>query len=153
MRLFLIKRFLQVAGLIFLLMALAAPVQAEAAPPYPYPYVNPGIPGSGFGYQPSGQVLNPLTGLPVIDPASLLRPASLISITNWPVSARPQAGLSYASMVFEFSIGDGESRFFSVFYGDLPPEEQSRITDNGVVTENTVVGPLRSGRLFYEPLR
>ncbi len=147
------RRILSVSGLIFLLLLLAAPVQAGSNTPFPEPVIRPGQPTWWNGNRAGSQVLNPLTGLPVSDPASLLRPASMISITNWPVSARPQAGLSYVSMVFEFSIGDGESRFFSIFYGDLPPLEQRSITENGVETENTVVGPLRSGRLFYEPLR
>src|SRR6187549_155304 len=39
---------------------------------------------------------NPLTGLPVSDPSTLDLPAVLISITNFPPSARPQAGLSFS---------------------------------------------------------
>ena len=147
------KRILLVFGLVLLLLFVAAPVQAGSNSPFFDPSIRPGQPTWWNASQNEGHPLNPLTGLPVRDPASLLRPASMISITNWPVSARPQAGLSYVSMVFEFSIGDGESRFFSIFYGDLPPQEQRSITENGVETENTVVGPLRSGRLFYEPLR
>jgi len=37
---------------------------------------------------------NPLTGLPVQDPSMLNLPAVLVSISNMPVTARPQAGLS-----------------------------------------------------------
>ena len=63
---------------------------------------------------------NPLTGLPVGDPAMLNLPAVLVSISNMPVTARPQAGLSFAPWVFEFFIGEGSTRFMSVFYGDYP---------------------------------
>jgi hypothetical protein len=45
------------------------------------------------------------------------------------VDARPQAGLSFASYVFEFSITEGATRFLSVFYGDFPYPEQRFIGD------------------------
>jgi hypothetical protein len=64
--------------------------------------------------------VNPLTGLPVSDPSLLDLPAILISIPNFPVSARPQAGLSFAPWTFEIYIGYGESRFLSAFYGEEP---------------------------------
>ena len=64
--------------------------------------------------------INPLTGLPVTDPSLLNLPAILISIPNFPVSARPQAGLSFAPWTFEIYIGYGESRFLSAFYGEEP---------------------------------
>jgi hypothetical protein len=63
---------------------------------------------------------NPLTGLPMRDPALLDLPAVLVSISNMPVTARPQAGLSFAPWVFELFIGEGSTRFMSVFYGDYP---------------------------------
>jgi hypothetical protein len=56
----------------------------------------------------------------VQDPSLLELPAVLVSISNMPVTARPQAGLSFASWVFEFFIGEGTTRFMSVFYGDYP---------------------------------
>jgi len=67
---------------------------------------------------PSGY--NPLTGQPVDDPSMLNLPAVLVSISNMPVTARPQAGLSFAPWVFELFIGEGSTRFMSVFYGDYP---------------------------------
>lgn len=79
---------------------------------------------------------NSLTGLPVQDPSLLNLPAVLVSISNMPVTARPQAGLSFAPWVFELFIGEGTTRFMSVFYGDLP-----RIIPN--VTGNC---PVRSER-------
>ena len=63
---------------------------------------------------------NPLTGRRVQDPALLNLPAVLVSISNMPVTARPQAGLSFAPWVFELFIGEGTTRFMSVFYGDSP---------------------------------
>jgi hypothetical protein len=50
-------------------------------------------------------------------------PAMLISISNFPAEARPQAGLSFADYVFEFSITEGATRFLSVFYADFPKPE------------------------------
>jgi hypothetical protein len=47
----------------------------------------------------------------------------LISISHFPVVARPQAGLSFAPWVFEFYITEGATRFLSVFYGAYPKPE------------------------------
>jgi hypothetical protein len=66
---------------------------------------------------------SPLTGQPVRDLEAMKLPAMLISISNFPATARPQAGLSFASYVFEFSITEGSTRFLSVFYGDFPKTE------------------------------
>jgi hypothetical protein len=90
--------------------------------------------------------INPLTGLPVKDPASLLLPPALISISNSPVTARPQAGLSFAPLIFELTIGEGSSRYLTVFYGDYPEVE-------GKTDDEVEIGPIRSGRLPYEMLR
>ncbi len=64
--------------------------------------------------------VNPLTGLQVEDTSWLDLPAVLVSVSNMPVTARPQAGLSFTSWVFEFYIGEGATRFMSVFYGGEP---------------------------------
>ncbi len=61
---------------------------------------------------------NPLTGLEVHDPSLLGYPAVLVSVSNMPVTARPQAGPAFAQWIFEFYIGFGSTRFMSVFYGD-----------------------------------
>ena len=84
------------------------------------------------------QNINPLTGLPVSDPAMLALAPGLVSISNSPITTRPQSGLSYASFVYEIYIGEGATRFLSVFYGEYPSRD---------------IGPLRSGRLPYETLR
>jgi SdrD B-like domain/Protein of unknown function (DUF3048) C-terminal domain len=67
--------------------------------------------------------INPLTGQVVADPSLLKIPAMLVSISHFPPTARPQAGLSFAPYVFEFSITGGESRFLTVFYGEFPYPE------------------------------
>ena len=84
------------------------------------------------------QNINPLTGLPVSDPAMLALAPGLVSISNSPITTRPQSGLSFADFVYEMYIGEGATRFLSVFYGEYPLED---------------IGPLRSGRLPYETLR
>ncbi len=66
---------------------------------------------------------NPLTGLPVSDPANLELPAVLVSITNFPVSARPQAGPSFAPFIYEIFISEGMTRWMAIFYGDYPISE------------------------------
>ncbi len=73
--------------------------------------------------------VNPLTGLPVENPENLLLPPALVSITNFPISARPQAGLSFAPFVFELYIGEGMTRYLALFYGDFPQAELQ--TDQG----------------------
>ncbi len=67
--------------------------------------------------------INPLTGEPVIDPSLLKVPALLVSVSNFPATARPQAGLSFAPYVFEFSITEGQNRFLATFYGQYPEPE------------------------------
>lgn len=66
---------------------------------------------------------NPLSGQLVEDPTLLQTPALLISISHFPATARPQAGLSFAPWVFEFYITEGATRFLSVFYGKFPEPE------------------------------
>lgn len=75
---------------------------------------------------------NPLTGQPVLDLPSMRLPAMLISISNFPAEARPQAGLSFADYVFEFSITEGATRFLSVFYADFPRPEVPVVGSCGV---------------------
>ena len=70
-----------------------------------------------------GPDINPLTGLPVADPFLLQFPVLLVSISNFPVEARPQAGLSFAPYVFEFYITEGATRFLTTFYGEFPTPE------------------------------
>jgi hypothetical protein len=96
--------------------------------------------------------VNPLTGLLVDDPAVLSLPPALVSVSNFPITARPQAGLSFSSMVFEIYTGEGMTRFLTMFYGEYPKEA----VDNPNANKNlidTSVGPIRSGRISYEGIR
>ncbi|HEY5729499.1 MAG TPA: SdrD B-like domain-containing protein [Anaerolineales bacterium] len=67
--------------------------------------------------------INPLTGLAVADPSLLDLPAVLVSISTFPVTARPQAGLSFAPYVFEIYITEGTTRYLTTFYGEFPAPE------------------------------
>ncbi len=64
--------------------------------------------------------INPLTGLAVSDPSLLTLPAVLVSISNMPFTARPQAGPGFAPWIYELYIGEGATRFMNVFYGQYP---------------------------------
>jgi hypothetical protein len=81
--------------------------------------------------EPAGRA--PLTGMPLDeDGVALLaeRPALLVKVANSP-SARPQAGLDEADVVFEETVEGGVTRFMAVFHSQLPDQ----------------IGPVRSGRL------
>ncbi len=80
---------------------------------------------------PTPQTLNPLTGLPVLDPTILDRRPVMIKVSNWPATGRPHAGLSNADIVFEYYIGYAKSRFLALYYGEDAPK----------------IGPVRSGRM------
>jgi hypothetical protein len=112
----------------------------------PQPRLRPITYGPGLESFPKDY--NPLTGLPVQNPSMLNLPAVLVSISNMPVTARPQAGLSFAPWVFELFIGEGTTRFMSVFYGDYPriipnvsgscPVREDRFLPNGDWVGNRV---------------
>ena len=71
---------------------------------------------------------SPLTGLPMLDATTALRPALVVKIDNHPL-ARPQSGLNEADIVFEENV-EQLTRFAAVFQsGNSNP-----------------VGPIRSGR-------
>ena len=111
--------------------------------------------------------INPLTGLPA-DPELLKLPPALISVSNFPASARPQSGLNTSPMVFEITIGEGMTRFLAMFYGAYP-QAVSGLTEGGSSGDSSgstggdsgstgtagtaSIGPIRSGRLPYEDIR
>lgn len=111
--------------------------------------------------------VNPLTGLMAADPILLRYPPALISVSNFPASARPQAGLSTSPLVYEMAIREGMTRFLAVFYGSFPsavsgqtegdPISGSISTGNTSTGSSTAaggqIGPIRSGRLPYETMR
>ncbi len=76
--------------------------------------------------------VNPLTGLRVSDPSALERRPLAIKISNAPAVVRPQAGLSFADLVFEHYAEGGVTRFTAVFLSQDAPK----------------VGSIRSGRLI-----
>lgn len=66
-------------------------------------------------------LLNPLTGLPVDDPAVLDRPPLAIKIANFPRAVRAaQSGLSQADNVWEVYAEGGVTRFNAVFWSRTP---------------------------------
>jgi hypothetical protein len=73
----------------------------------------------------------------------------LVSITDSPLTARPQAGLSFSSFVYEFYIGEGATRFLSVFYANPP----TQMVNGKLESDAVKVGPIRSGRMLYQSLR
>ena len=95
----------------------------------------------GPDHYPAG--VNPLTGLPAADPALLDLPPALIAVSNFPVTTRPQAGLSESPLVYDVYYGDGLTRYLAVMYGDV----------SNVGSKVLSVGPIRSGRLPWEMLR
>jgi hypothetical protein len=105
----------------------------------------------GPGYVPG---FNPLTGLRVANVADLQRVPVLISITEFPPSSRPQAGLSLAAQVWETSIGQGMSRFLAVYYGDYL-EKFSAVFKAYPDQPGYAfaVGPIRSGRVGFEEIK
>ena len=102
--------------------------------------------------------INPLTGLPTKDADNLKLPPALVSVTNFPPTARPQAGLTFSPIVFELFIGDGMTRYLAIFYGDYPTGEvesgelEAELTE-GLEAPAPAIGPVRSGRIPYEYVR
>ncbi|HWS24415.1 MAG TPA: DUF3048 C-terminal domain-containing protein [Anaerolineales bacterium] len=151
------------------------PTEVPTSTPTLTPTPVPAVYGPALEDFPAG--INPLTGLVVPDPALLDLPAVLISITNFPPSARPQSGLSFASWVYELYISEGMTRFLTVFYGNYPrlniPETDSSTNtadptstpdanNNGSGTTSLTdpgtagalnIGPIRSGRLPWAYIR
>ncbi|MDQ3006469.1 MAG: DUF3048 C-terminal domain-containing protein [Chloroflexota bacterium] len=85
--------------------------------------------------------INPLTGHAVEDPSLLDLPAVLVSISNMPVTARPQAGPGFAPWIFELYIGEGTTRFMGVFYGDIPREVPN--VEGGCKVREEIIHPDR----------
>jgi len=76
--------------------------------------------------------INPLTGLPAQDPSALERRPLAVKVSNSPAVVRPQAGLSFADLVFEHYAEGRVTRFTAIFLG----QDASKI------------GSVRSGRLI-----
>src|SRR3989304_6080539 len=95
----------------------AADAQRPSPTPTPAAQVS-GQLGPNLNQFPAG--VNPLTGLPGATADNLDLPAVLVSLANFPPSARPLTGLSFAPQVYEIYITEGMTRFLTVFYGDFP---------------------------------
>ncbi|RPJ54771.1 MAG: DUF3048 domain-containing protein, partial [Dehalococcoidia bacterium] len=63
--------------------------------------------------------INPLTGLPVDDPAKLQRRPLMVRVGNDP-AARPQVGLNSADMVYEEITEWWVTRFTAIFLAETP---------------------------------
>ena len=115
----------------------APAIATEPPSPTPLPPEQPVLPPVKYGpnLEDFPENINPLTGLPVSDPAQLREPALLISIPHFPASARPQAGISYAPWVFEYLIAEGTTRFLATFYGQIPYQETPALGDCEVRAE------------------
>ena len=115
----------------------------------------PPTPTSTPSKTPEPQAINPLTGQPVQNPVTLCQRPLLVSVSNFPVSSRPQAGLSAAAQVWETFIGEGMTRLLTVFYGDYV-QDLEEIINNRLAEgsqEGFVIGPVRSGRVVYEDIK
>lgn len=82
--------------------------------------------------------LNPLTGLPVEDPAVLQRRPIVAKVSNAPPLVRPQHGIAAADHVYEHYVEGGLTRFSAVFYGNAPEQvgsiRSARLIDYDLVT-------------------
>jgi hypothetical protein len=65
--------------------------------------------------------VDPLTALKAESPALLERRPVGLEYANFPVGIRPQAGLSFADLVFEHASGQGTTRFLAFFFGRDAP--------------------------------
>jgi len=93
-------------------------------------------PEEGFGPSNFPDNINPLTGLPVGDQNKLERRPIAVKISNYPRGIRPQWGLSFADLVYEYYHEAGLTRFFALYYG----------------TDVSEAGPIRSARFTDIPL-
>ncbi|NPV77071.1 MAG: DUF3048 domain-containing protein [Anaerolineae bacterium] len=98
---------------------------------YPSPIPPPGgFTQSVLGLEGITSEINPLTGLSVDELWRLERHPVMVKVSN-SLNVRPQSGLSFADIVFEYYIGEGINRFLAVFYSQDVPQ----------------AGPIRSGRM------
>ena len=109
--------------------------------PTPEPTSTPdfiaGYPIEGYGPSNFPSNVNPLTGLPVGQPALLERRPISIKISNFPRGIRPQWGLSLADHVYEYYHEGGLTRFNAIFYSNnvaqIGPIRSARFSDKDIV--------------------
>ena len=107
--------------------ATLTPIPTDTATATPQPRLAPAVFGPDIEDFPPGY--STLSGIPLPDPSVIDLPAVLVSISNFPPSARPQAGLSFAPYIFEIYISEGMTRFLTVFYGEYPQHETPVLGD------------------------
>jgi hypothetical protein len=118
--------------------AVLTSTQALTATPVPTPTAQPtavstpAYPLDGYGPTNFPANVDPLTGLAVTDPALVNRRPMIIKVENLPRENRPQWGLSFADLIYEYYTEFGTTRFAPVFYGK----------------DAEKVGPIRSARFF-----
>jgi hypothetical protein len=112
------------------------PTPTETPIPLVYPVGPSGFPSN----------VNPLTGLVVSDPSLLNRRPLMIKVSNFPRTARPQAGLSKADVLWEFYTEFGNTRWIAMYYGQeadkVGPIRSARVLDTRIV-------PLYDGILVH----
>jgi hypothetical protein len=108
------------------------PTLTPTKTPTSKPTLTPTSPPMGYGPQDFPENVNPLTGKVVSDPEVLDRRPVSVKIELYPRSNRPQWGLSFADIVFEYDQNSYLTRFDAIFYGN----------------DAELVGPIRSARLL-----
>jgi hypothetical protein len=109
-----------------------APSLTPTQTPTRTPTLTPTSPPMGFGPKDFPEDVNPLTGKVVADPEILERRPVSVKVELYPRSNRPQWGLSYADIVFEYDQNSYLTRFDAIFYSN----------------DAELVGPIRSARLL-----
>lgn len=130
-----------------------AATATPAASPTPAPTATAPYPPEGYGPTNFPANVNPLTGLPVSDPALLNRRPILIKVQNLPRSDRPQSGLSRADIVYELYTEYGSTRYAALFYGQdaerVMPIRSARYPDINLIRMYKAVFVFGSA---YEPV-
>jgi len=102
--------------------ATSTPLPTSTSTPPPQPSPSPTLAAN----------ICPLTGEPVSDPSVLQRRPLAVKISNFPAIVRPQAGLSFADVVFEHIAEANLTRFTAIYLCKDAPR----------------VGAIRSARLI-----
>ena len=123
-------------------------VPKPTATPLPSPTAKTETTPTSYGIVDILDSINPLTGLSYPIDSDTTLPPALVSISNSPVTTRPQRGLSYAPLVFEIYIGLGDTRFLALFQPATLNQLSAEHDGDAVM-----LGPVRSGRLPYNTLR
>lgn len=108
------------------------PTQAATATVVPTPSATPNATATTQAYL-QAIVPGPLNGEPVRRSVALRRPMAVI-VENYAPDARPQTGLTDASVVFETDAEYGVTRFLAIYLEHLP----------------ATVGPVRSARVYFD---